>query len=67
MSTTKLQQHIDGCGRLAAIISELHVNITHMDVLALCDEANVALTNDAKLPGEAFRKVQDLNAVEGFE
>lgn len=56
MSTSKVQGHIDSAGRLAAIISDLGPDhITLLDVLLWCDEVNVILANDTKVPHEAYQ------------
>jgi hypothetical protein len=56
---TKLQDHIDSAGRLAAIISELAVDTTPEDVLTWCAEANIALSRDTKLNLEALTYIQE--------
>ena len=55
---TKLQDHIDSAGRLAAIISDLSVDTTPLDVLTWCAEANIALSRETKLNIEALTYVQ---------
>lgn len=52
--TTKVQQHVDCAGRLAAIISHLGHDCELVDVLAWASEANVAMANDVKVPAQAL-------------
>jgi hypothetical protein len=56
---TKLQDHIDSAGRLAAIISDLSVDTTPLDVLTWCAEANIGLARETKLNIEALTYVKD--------
>lgn len=54
MASKAVQQHVDAAGRLAAIITHLGTDCDQADVLAWCSEANIAMTNDTKVPSEAF-------------
>lgn len=51
---TKLQDHIDSAGRLAAIISDLSVDTSPLDVLTWCAEAHIILARETKLNIEAL-------------
>jgi hypothetical protein len=56
---TKLQDHIDSAGRLAAIISDLSVDTTPLDVLTWCAEANIGLARETKLNLEALTYIKE--------
>jgi hypothetical protein len=56
---TKLQDHIDSASRLAAIISDLSVDTTPLDVLTWCAEANIGLARETKLNLEALTYVKE--------
>lgn len=46
---TKLQDHIDSCGRLAAFITEQVGDATPEDVMAWAAEANILMQHDTKI------------------
>lgn len=58
MTTSKLHAHVYSAGRLAAFIDELYGPMDLRDMLMLCNEANVLLTNDVHIPLEAYTALE---------
>jgi hypothetical protein len=57
VSTSKTQDCIDSAGRLTAFLNDLFADIEHLDVLALCAEANVGLYRDTDIAKEAITQL----------